>query len=522
MDMSRHSLAFLLHHYCGVEANKKYQLADWRIRPLPQELVNYARTDTHYLLYIAARMKNELLALKDNDVGGNGVGNSLSTVLAKSSQVTLSVYVKPIFDPDGYKPILFKHKKSFDSRQTAALASIYSWRDAIARQEDESVGFVLPNHMMISIAEVLPREPNGILACCNPLPPLVKQQLNEIHRLVMDAKDVALVSATTAATGTSVTKTTVQKTYALDAKYDSKKLLQCPLDTSHAEVSDDAGREKDEGEEEIGMEVESDLTSALMATPSLLGQVVIVNEKSAPSLPIGRQRGETINFSGSGGALNPGGASCILATASCADKAAAIHASLLSPFHIFLPASMAPLPLGVEPPPKWKIRMIKKSSKLLDIQKAAERKRNLDAAATEAAQAKKAKDEKTEKKDVISLSALKEMEEEIAEKKGGKGAEKKKNENKKKKKKKMMNLKKDDGLDVAEIQEAKAKIFRESKKEKQVLGKKKKKKNEERNNAAGGENEGENDADVIFVDDDGDVDDNDVVVLEDDDDYERE
>jgi|OM-RGC.v1.037825034 hypothetical protein len=42
--------------------------------------------------------------------------------------------------------------------------------------------------MMIAIAEILPREPNGILACCNPLPPLVKQQLNEIHRLVMDAK----------------------------------------------------------------------------------------------------------------------------------------------------------------------------------------------------------------------------------------------------------------------------------------------------------------------------------------------
>jgi len=28
------SLAFLLHHYCNVSAEKKFQLADWRIRPL--------------------------------------------------------------------------------------------------------------------------------------------------------------------------------------------------------------------------------------------------------------------------------------------------------------------------------------------------------------------------------------------------------------------------------------------------------------------------------------------------------
>ncbi len=32
LGLSRHSLAFLLQLYCNVEANKEYQLADWRIR----------------------------------------------------------------------------------------------------------------------------------------------------------------------------------------------------------------------------------------------------------------------------------------------------------------------------------------------------------------------------------------------------------------------------------------------------------------------------------------------------------
>jgi len=32
IDFPSYSLAFLLKHYCGVIAEKKYQLADWRLR----------------------------------------------------------------------------------------------------------------------------------------------------------------------------------------------------------------------------------------------------------------------------------------------------------------------------------------------------------------------------------------------------------------------------------------------------------------------------------------------------------
>jgi exosome complex exonuclease RRP6 len=32
LNMSRHSLAHLLQVYCNVQADKQYQLADWRIR----------------------------------------------------------------------------------------------------------------------------------------------------------------------------------------------------------------------------------------------------------------------------------------------------------------------------------------------------------------------------------------------------------------------------------------------------------------------------------------------------------
>jgi len=54
-------LAHLLQHHCGVLADKKYQLADWRIRPLPTEMLKYAREDTHYLLYVYDCLRKELI-----------------------------------------------------------------------------------------------------------------------------------------------------------------------------------------------------------------------------------------------------------------------------------------------------------------------------------------------------------------------------------------------------------------------------------------------------------------------------
>lgn len=37
------------------------QREDWRQRPLPLEMVQYARIDSHYLLYIAKRLASELI-----------------------------------------------------------------------------------------------------------------------------------------------------------------------------------------------------------------------------------------------------------------------------------------------------------------------------------------------------------------------------------------------------------------------------------------------------------------------------
>lgn len=220
LNFSRFSLSYLMARYCKREVDKQYQLADWRIRPLPDVLVNYAREDTHYLLYIYDQMKNELLEK------GNAQKNLLISTLNRSRDVCLRVYQKPVFTQESYLELYHKSRKTFNSQQLLALKLLYAWRDRTARNEDESTGYVLPNHMLLQITEILPRERQGVLACCNPIPPLVRQHLQEIHILVKQARESPLVKVLIP-TEKKEAAPSVQ-----DPKYDANSLMECPHDLS--------------------------------------------------------------------------------------------------------------------------------------------------------------------------------------------------------------------------------------------------------------------------------------------------
>lgn len=87
LEYSSLSLAFLIRKFCNVVVNKQFQLADWRIRPLPQELKTYAREDTHYLIYIYQMMKNELL------VKGNKSEKLVKLAFERSTQICKKVLI---------------------------------------------------------------------------------------------------------------------------------------------------------------------------------------------------------------------------------------------------------------------------------------------------------------------------------------------------------------------------------------------------------------------------------------------
>jgi len=174
-------LAHLLNHYCSVQTDKKYQLADWRIRPLPTEMFKYAREDTHYLLYIYDRMRNELIGKGNEDF------NLLKVVLKKSEEICLKKFEKEFLFESSHRFLSEKYNLKLNETQQRVFQALFSWRDTVARDEDESTAYVLPNHMLIRMAQSMPTDSTEVIACCNPVPPLVRMKATDIAFLIDDA-----------------------------------------------------------------------------------------------------------------------------------------------------------------------------------------------------------------------------------------------------------------------------------------------------------------------------------------------
>ncbi|CAL1382429.1 unnamed protein product [Linum trigynum] len=153
LKLERNSLEYLLHHFCGVVANKEYQNADWRLRPLPSEMIRYAREDTHYLLYIYDQMRCLLHSMPKEPESSD---TPLVEVYKRSNDVCMQLYEKELLAEDSYLHMYGLPSANFSAHQLAIVAGLYEWRDVVARTEDESTGYILPNKVLLEIAKQMP------------------------------------------------------------------------------------------------------------------------------------------------------------------------------------------------------------------------------------------------------------------------------------------------------------------------------------------------------------------------------
>lgn len=159
LKLERNSLEYLLRYYCEVAANKEYQNADWRLRPLTDEMLRYAREDTHYLLYIYDVMKRKLLS---SSTDPDCPEAPLVEVYQRSYDLCMLLYQKEILTENSYQSIYGLPAADLNSQQLAIVAGLYEWRDLIARSEDESTGYILPNKVLIEVAKQMPVTPGKL------------------------------------------------------------------------------------------------------------------------------------------------------------------------------------------------------------------------------------------------------------------------------------------------------------------------------------------------------------------------
>jgi ribonuclease D len=139
-----HGLAALLKTQFGVVLDKKYQRANWGLRPLPPEQLDYARLDTHYLLPLQEIQAKELEATGHWPQARHRFAK---LVMIRSEHKG--------FDPDGFWRM--SGIRDLDDIGRGVLRELYLFRDQQARAEDRPPFRVISNRAMVNLSELRPQ-----------------------------------------------------------------------------------------------------------------------------------------------------------------------------------------------------------------------------------------------------------------------------------------------------------------------------------------------------------------------------
>jgi ribonuclease D len=145
LGQERTGLGDLLQEAFGVRIDKRHQRANWGKRPLPGELLDYARLDTHYLLPLRDRLAAELAA-----------AGRAAEAREECERIAAAVDDPPEDSVD--EPFWrITHARRLKSPQAAVLRELYAMRDEEARRRDCPPFKVLPDEALMAVAQASPR-----------------------------------------------------------------------------------------------------------------------------------------------------------------------------------------------------------------------------------------------------------------------------------------------------------------------------------------------------------------------------
>ncbi len=138
-------LAALLAKYAGVTLNKKFQRADWSVRPLSAEMIRYAAMDTQYLLQLRAVLHDRLVEAGRLDWAREEFA-LLERVRWTGSGRGRNAYLK------------LKGARALKGRPLAVLRELYQWRERTARRTDRAPFRILNNEPLLEMAKSPPAD----------------------------------------------------------------------------------------------------------------------------------------------------------------------------------------------------------------------------------------------------------------------------------------------------------------------------------------------------------------------------
>ena len=131
-------LAALLERYFSVKLEKKHQRADWSMRPLTQDMLDYAAQDTKYLIELRNRMRADLERAGRWSWAEEEFQRLEGTRWSPEEEVAAFLRMKGARD--------------LGRRELAVLREIVQWRDAVAGELDRATFRVMSNEVLLEVA----------------------------------------------------------------------------------------------------------------------------------------------------------------------------------------------------------------------------------------------------------------------------------------------------------------------------------------------------------------------------------
>ncbi|MFL5636375.1 MAG: ribonuclease D [Gemmatimonadaceae bacterium] len=143
-------LAALLEQFFDVKLDKKHQRADWSMRPLTPDMLEYAAQDTRYLLPLRDHMKGELERRGRLHWAAEEFARLEGTRWEAEEEMESFLRLKGARD--------------LTRRELAVLREVANWRDTIAAQLDRATFRVMGNEVLFELARRTPRSVSELSA----------------------------------------------------------------------------------------------------------------------------------------------------------------------------------------------------------------------------------------------------------------------------------------------------------------------------------------------------------------------
>jgi ribonuclease D len=143
-------LAALLEQFFHVKLDKKHQRADWSMRPLTPDMLQYAAQDTRYLLQLKDELKGEL----ERRGRLRWAEEEFARLEGTRWEAEESM--------EGF--LRLKGARDLSRRELAVLREVANWRDTVAAQLDRATFRVMGNEVLLELARRAPRSVSELSA----------------------------------------------------------------------------------------------------------------------------------------------------------------------------------------------------------------------------------------------------------------------------------------------------------------------------------------------------------------------